>query len=193
MQKPPEISFRQLEGSQHLESLIRNHVARLERYHPRIIGCRVVVEATHRPSGEGTGPIGVTVEVEVPARKKIVVRDAERPQEAHNNRRALVNRVFDVVRRRLEDTADIQRGATKTHAGQGETGVISEIFPEQNGGFVEVANSPALYFTRNAVDGDAYDALEPGMTVLVTRATGEGPMGPQASSVRLLNARRTGT
>ena len=65
--------------------------------------------------------------------------------------------------------------------------MIVRLFPEQNYGFVELDNSPELYFTRNAVVTGTFDELREGMLVHVTRATAEGPMGPQASSVRLLN------
>jgi cold shock CspA family protein len=67
------------------------------------------------------------------------------------------------------------------------------LFPEQSYGFIEVKDSPELYFTRNAVVGDAFDDLEVGMVVHVTRATTEGPMGPQASSVKLLGRARSAT
>jgi uncharacterized membrane protein len=58
-------------------------------------------------------------------------------------------------------------------------------------GFIEIDNLTELYFTRNAVVSGNFDELEPGMIVQVTRATDEGPMGPQASSVRLLDRSRT--
>ena len=65
--------------------------------------------------------------------------------------------------------------------------MVVRLFPEQNYGFIEMDNSPELYFTRNAVDGGDFAELKVGMMVQVTRATEEGPMGPQASSVRLLD------
>jgi hypothetical protein len=41
------------------------------------------------------------------------------------------------------------------------------------------------------VIGGDFDELQVGMMVHVTRAADEGPMGPQASSVRLLDRSRT--
>jgi cold shock CspA family protein len=69
--------------------------------------------------------------------------------------------------------------------------MIVRLFPEQSYGFVEIDHSPELYFTRNAVVGGDFDELRVGMLVQVTRATEEGPMGPQASSIRLLDRART--
>ena len=51
--------------------------------------------------------------------------------------------------------------------------------------------SPDLYFTRNAVVGGSFDDLQPGTVVHLTRATSEGPMGPQASSIRLLGSSKS--
>ena len=85
----------------------------------------------------------------------------------------------------LKDVSfEIRRGEVKTHGSEGSVGRVVRLFPEQNYGFIEYPGSPDLYFTRNAVSGDAYDQLKIGAMVLVTIATGEGPMGPQASSVR---------
>jgi cold shock CspA family protein len=69
--------------------------------------------------------------------------------------------------------------------------MVVRLFAEQSYGFVEIDISPELYFTRNAVTGGDFDELEEGMVVQVTRATDEGPMGPQASSVRLLDRSKT--
>ena len=50
----------------------------VERFHPHIIGCRVVVEAPHRSAEGHNPPIGISVEVDVPARPRIIAKDAER-------------------------------------------------------------------------------------------------------------------
>jgi cold shock CspA family protein len=51
---------------------------------------------------------------------------------------------------------------------------------------------PELYFTRKAVIGGSFEDLKVGTMVQVTQATGEGPMGPQASSVEMLGAEQRG-
>jgi cold shock CspA family protein len=65
--------------------------------------------------------------------------------------------------------------------------MVVRLFSEQNYGFIQLDNSPELYFTRNAVVGGDFDELRIGMMVHVTPATNEAPMKPQASSVRLLD------
>ncbi|WP_181702431.1 HPF/RaiA family ribosome-associated protein [Chthonobacter albigriseus] len=186
MDIPLQIAFKNLESSEFLERLIRERVERLERFHKHIVGCRVLVEVPYRAPEGGKVPIGISVEVEVPGSKSIVAKDHEERHDSKNDHTAVVNRTFDKVQRQLEDHGDIRRGDVKVHASDGTAGRIVRLFPDQNYGFIEVVGAPDLYFTRNAVVSGSYDELEVGQTVRVTIATDEGPMGPQASSVRTI-------
>jgi len=191
MEKPLQITFKGIESSAYLEDLIRERVERLERFQPRITACRVVVDVPHRSPETGKVPIGLAVEVTVPGRQKIIAKGQEERRETKDDHGALLTRVFDAVQRQLDTDADMQNGAVKPHAADGEAGLVVRLFPEQNYGFIEVKGSPDLYFTRNAVVGGSFEDIEVGVLVHVTRATTEGPMGPEASSVRVLNARRS--
>lgn len=193
MEKSLQIAFKDMETSAFLENAIRQRVERLERFHPHIVGCRVVIAVPHRGAEGGKPPIGITVEIEVPGRKKVVARDEDERREMKNDHTAMINRVFEAARRQLEKFTDVQTGAVKQHDSRGETGVVVGLFPEEDYGFIEIKGSPDLYFTRNAVVDGAFDALEIGTMVLLTRATTEGPMGPQASSVERLDAQHSAT
>lgn len=190
MQTPLEIAFKDMATSDHLESLIRRRVDRLERQHPDLIGCRVVVDVPHRAPESGKVALRVTVEVDTPGRQKLVARSEAENHASKGDATAALGRAFDAAQRRLEDHEGRRRD-TRIQAGGGQTGRIVRLFPEHDHGFVEVGEGPALYFTRNTVAGEAYDALDVGMLVEVTPAAAEGPMGPQASSVRRLGGDRT--
>ena len=43
METPLKITFHNVDQSDAVEALIRNEVDKLERFHPRITGCRVAV------------------------------------------------------------------------------------------------------------------------------------------------------
>lgn len=191
MKRPLQIAFRNMASSEFLEGLVRDKVARLERIRPDMIGCRVVLEVPHRAPDSGKVPLAVSVEVEVPSRPMIVARAEEDRREAKGDQTRAISRAFDAAQRQLEVASDLQAGAVKAHEGSGEAGVVVRLFADQNYGFVEVKGSPDLYFTRNAVVGGSFDAIEAGVMVEVTRATSEGPMGPQASSVRILGGGRS--
>lgn len=188
MQKPLQLSFKNIEGSEAVKSIVRDRVDRLDRLYPKLIGCRVVIEAPHRSAQGARPPLGISVEAEIPGKPMIVVKDME---ERHSPRdhAAVVNRSFDVVERKLDEAARIIQGEVKAHEAAGETGTITRLFPDY--GFVEAKQAGNLYFTRNAVVDGRFDELTPGTMVHLTLATGEGPMGPQASSIRLLGADRS--
>lgn len=191
MEKPLQITFKNLESSEYLERIIRERMAHLERLQPRLTGCHVIVKVPHRGAESAKNPLGITIEVEVPGHNKIVAKEQEERREVKNDQAMVINRAFDSVLRQLESLSDIRTGEVKRHEASGETGQIVRLFPEQDYGFVEIADAADLYFTRNAVVGGSFDELEVGTLVQVTRATTEGPMGPQASSVRLLGGNRS--
>ncbi|HVI28728.1 HPF/RaiA family ribosome-associated protein [Hansschlegelia sp.] len=184
MNVPLEIAFKNLQTSEALERLIRDRVARLEQSHPRLMSCRVVVETPYRSAAGGKQPLGIAVEVTLPGAKPIVAKDSQERRDSKGDETAFVTRAFKRIERQLEDEAEIRRGDVKSHGSEAALGRVVRLFPEQNYGFVEYAGLPDLYFTRNAVSGDGYDQLKVGAMVRVTVAAGEGPMGPQASSVR---------
>ena len=192
MQRPLEIAFRDLDPSDFIRNLVEERVDRLERFHPHIIGCRVVIEAPHR-SAEGHSPqIGISVEVDIPGRARIVAKDEEPQRDLKGDHLSAVNRAFEAIERQLEELGAKQRGDVKRHDSERQTGSVVRLFPDQGHGFVEIAGGPELFFTRNAITGGAFDDLEVGTMVQVTRATTDGTMGPQASSVELLGAERRG-
>jgi ribosome-associated translation inhibitor RaiA/cold shock CspA family protein len=191
MQRPLQITFKGLESSPALEALIRQRVGHIETLYPRLTGCRVVVEIPHRGAETAKVPIAVSVEADVPGRGPVIGKGEEERREAKQDQTAAVNNAFDAVERQLEKIADLQKNEVKLHDDAGQSGMVVRLFPEQNYGFIEIDNSPELYFTRNAMVGGEFEDLEVGMIVQVTRAADEGPMGPQASSVRLLDRSRT--
>jgi hypothetical protein len=68
---------------------------------------------------------------------------------------------------------------------------VVRLFPEQYYGFIEVKDSPDLYFSRDVCGNGSFEEIKVGSLVHVTRATSEGPMGPQASSVKPLGSIRS--
>jgi ribosome-associated translation inhibitor RaiA/cold shock CspA family protein len=191
MQRPLQITFKGIDTSPALEALIRQRVDHLETLYPRLTGCRVVVEIPHRAPETAKVPIAVSVEADIPGRGLVIGRDEQDRREAKQDHTAALNNAFEAVERQLEKVADIQNEEVKRHEDTGQGGMIVSLFPEQNYGFIEIDNSPELYFTRNAVLGGDFDELQVGMIVHVTRAMEEGPMGPQASSVRVFDRSRT--
>ena len=191
MQRPLQITFRGMETSLALEALIRQRVGRLEAFYPRLVGCRVVVEVPHRGAQTAKVPIAVTIEADIPGRGPIIGKGEEARREMKQDHTVALNNAFEAVERQLEKLGDIRSGEVNARGETGQSGMVVRLFPDDGYGFIEIDNAPELYFTRNAVVGGQFDELQVGMMVHLTRATDEGPMGPQASSVRLLDRSKT--
>jgi ribosomal subunit interface protein len=114
MQIPLQISFRNMDPSPAVEERIRKKAAKLERFHDRIIGCTVVVEAPHRHHHKGK-LYSVRVDISVPG-KDVVVDRAKPGDHAHEDVYVAIRDAFNAATRRLEDQARKMRGSVKTHA-----------------------------------------------------------------------------
>ncbi len=183
---PLQVTFHNVERSEALETRVRERAARLERLCRDITACRVVVAIPHKSAGSGKHALSLAVELDVPG-QRLVSRREQMPREAKDGLGHLVVEVFEVLERQLEDYVQLRRGETKARAADAlQTGRIVRLFPDQGYGFVEVGGSTALHFTPRALQGLAFEELTVGMDVACTRATEDGPMGPQASSVRRL-------
>jgi ribosome-associated translation inhibitor RaiA len=191
MERPLQIAFKNVDSSASLEALIRERVERLQRFHHNITGARVVVEIPHRSAEGAKPPLGIVVEVDIPGRNPVIGKGQQERREVKGDSTAIVNRVFEAVERQLEQIAAIRKGEVKQHGSVGDTGVVVRLFPDQSYGFIEVKDSPDLYFSRDVCGNGSFEEIRVGSLVHVTRATAEGPMGPQASSVKLMGASRS--
>lgn len=116
MQIPLKITFRDIAPSPAIDERIRQQVAKLEHFHERISGCRVVVEAHHRKHRKGK-IYHVRIELTVPGAEVVVSRDPELDH-AHEDVYVAIRDAFDAARRQLEDIARVQRGDIKRHEEQ---------------------------------------------------------------------------
>lgn len=123
MQRPLQLAFRDMKSSLALETFIRDRVSRLEQHHSNIIGCRVVAGIPHR-SAAGARPsakpsLSLTVEVEIPGRPLIVVKDMEARREAKDDQLAVVTHVFEAVERQLREAYGGRKGGARQLAEDG--------------------------------------------------------------------------
>jgi len=108
MQIPLQITIRDVDHSEALETRIRNKVAKLEEFSKNIISCRVVVEVPHKHHHQGK-QFNVRIDISVPGSEIVVNRD-----HAEDVYVALRD-TFDAAKRRLEDYARKIRGDIKAH------------------------------------------------------------------------------
>lgn len=184
MQTPLRITFRGMEHSPAVEARVREHVDRLERFHDRITGCHVIVEAPpgHRHKG---APFDVKIDLTVPGRE-IAVRSERAEHETHMDVYVALRDAFDSARRLLQDFAREHRGDVKRHESP-MLGTIEQI--EDGFGRISADDGHLVYFHRNSVQGVPFDSLSVG--ALVEFEEEQGDQGTQAAAVRLWRGRGT--
>ncbi len=180
MQIPTQITFRHMEPSAALEAKIRERADELERFFPRLIGCKVVVEMDHRH--EQGNLFRVRAELTLPGHELVAGHESAKHQ-AYEDPFVALRDTFDSLRRQLEDLARRQRNEVKHH----ETpphGRISGLKPAEDCGTITTSDGRDIYFHRNSVIDSDFDKLEVGMEVRFAEEAGE--LGPQASTVHLI-------
>lgn len=115
MQIPLQITIRDMPVSAALEDHIREKAAKLERFYPPLMGCRVVVELPHKHKHKGK-QFNVRIDLTVPGSEIVINHDQS--EDVY----VALRDAFEVAKRKLEDYGRRQRGDVKTHEKQpGET------------------------------------------------------------------------
>lgn len=183
MQMPLEITFHNLPASESVEAEIRKRAAKLEKLYDRLVGCRVSVEALHKQ--HRTGNIyEVHIVMMVPGQDLVVSREPQRAREryAHPDIRTSIRDAFAAAERQLKTFKARQRGDVKPHDVMFQ-GQVSQVFPQDDHGFILTHIGTQLYFHRNSVMNDAFDLLKKGDPVHFVETVGD--TGPIASKVWL--------
>jgi ribosomal subunit interface protein len=100
-----------MDSSPAVEARVREHVERLERFHDRITGCHVVIEAppAHRSKGAA---FDVKIDMTVPG-GEIAVRSERAEHEAHRDVYVALRDAFDSARRLLQDNLRERRAGRR--------------------------------------------------------------------------------
>lgn len=182
MQEPLEIRFHKMETSPAVEARIREKAAALERFSDRVTSCRVTVEQEHRHHHKGN-LFRVRLDVGVPGGEIAITRTGPKDH-AHEDVYVAIRDAFDAAVRRLEEHVREHRSRVKSHDVP-RHGTVRMVDREGGFGFVDTTEGE-IYFHRNSVVDDQFDALEPGSEVRLEVAERESVEGWQATTVRLV-------
>lgn len=111
MQRPLRITHRHLQPCAPVEARVREHVERLERFHQRITGCQVIVEAPAAQGHKGA-QFSVKIALSVPG-AEINVHSDRMDDTAHADVYVALHDAFDIVERCLQDHAREQRDGAR--------------------------------------------------------------------------------
>lgn len=185
MKIPLQISFSNMTASESVRARIEELAGKLDRFHDRIMSCRVVVSAPNRRQRKGR-LYKVSIDLKLPGHEIAVNRNPFE-HHAHEDIYVAIRDAFDAVMRRVEDAARQQRGAVKVHSEEA-IGNIVHLFPEQNYGFIEDSEIGEIYFHANSVANDEFKNLAVGSKVHYRAEPGE--KGLQATVVKPISATR---
>lgn len=108
MQRPLQITLRDIPRSAAVASIIRDKTKKLELHYPRIQGCRVVVGIPGKHKHQGK-EFNVRIDLTVPGSEIVITRDR------HEDVYVALRDAFDAAKRRLEDYGRRRRGEIKAH------------------------------------------------------------------------------
>jgi ribosomal subunit interface protein len=109
----PQITFRDMQPTDAVSTVVNEKVAKLERLFDRISRCDVMIEAPHRHQHKGR-LFHVRVHLNVPGGEIIVGRDPDKSH-AHEDVYVAIRDAFDATKRQLLEYAERRRGDVKKH------------------------------------------------------------------------------
>jgi len=184
MQVPLEISYRDVDKTDSIDSLIRQKVAKLEQVCDYMISCRVAVEKRHRHQRTGE-PYRVRIDIRVPPEHELAVERISARGEREEPLPTTIRKAFEAARRQLKKLVEKQRGEVKRHPEQETMAFVSRIFREEGYGFLISPDGHEVYFRDSSVLHGDFDRLEIGTGVRYVEELGE--KGPQASTLQIVD------
>jgi ribosomal subunit interface protein len=182
MQRPLQITFRNMKSSEAVETRIKQDVAKLERSCENLLGCRVVVEAPRAHKQKG-GLFHTRIELSLPAENIVVNREPDL-HKSSTDVYVSIRDAFAAAEKQLKQRSKRRQGEVKTHEAKPE-GRISALFPEMDYGRIITAEGDDIYFHRNSILNADLNTLKVGSKV--SFVVEQGDEGPQASSVRIMD------
>jgi ribosomal subunit interface protein len=174
MQVPLQITMQGMERSEALEADIRERVAKLERFHPKMMSCRVAIEQTRKHHQQGRH-FTVRIDARVPGKEVVATRDHD------EDIQVALRDAFDTARRQLEESIRETRGDVKAHEVPQRGKVLR--MTDEGFGFIGTADGRELYFSRENVVHPSFEQLEPGAEVqFIEELAAEGPQAKRVSA-----------
>lgn len=119
MEKPLEITYRNVDKSKEIDTLIREKAAKLDDMHDRITSCRVSVEKPQEHQRTGN-EYRVRIDLRVPPGKELVVSKEASEGDMHDPLNVVVTEAFKKMEKQLKKVKGKQQGAEKAPAGNFE-------------------------------------------------------------------------
>lgn len=181
MKIEPEISYRNIEPSQHLRDRVDKEIRQLENIYPDLTSCTVLIDGPsgHKQTG---GLASVRIHLTAPGRKDIAVTHVADDNHAHEDALVSVRDAFKAAQRQIkklkhDDRVDRTTDMTRI------AGKIARFLAEEDAGFIVAEDGQECYFQARSVTDARFKDLKVGDDV--TFRIEPGNKGPQAVAVHL--------
>lgn len=114
MKLPLQITFRDFDHSDSIESAIKEKARKLEQFSDQITSCRVIIEAHHKHHHKGN-LFQVRIDITVPGEEIVVSREPHNDH-SHEDPYVTLRDAFDAARRQLDDYQNISKHQVKQHS-----------------------------------------------------------------------------
>jgi cold shock CspA family protein/ribosome-associated translation inhibitor RaiA len=188
MQIEPEVAYRNVNPTPAIENEILQGIESLEKAHPRITGCRIMVEVPHPRHTHGN-LYRVRIDLTIPGREVVVSRDPPARRTREEPLRA-IREAFELARMKLRERREKQTGRPRV-AEAPLRGRVLSLGRIEGYGFIRPLEGGEIYFHRTGVPGDHFEELEVGSEVRFVEEEVEGELRavsvvPLDRAVRLL-------
>jgi len=155
METPVDITMRNIESTDAIESRIMRNVEKLPIFHQRIEFCKVVIEVPQKHTLQGK-LFNVRIELGVPNKHLIVNRNL------NENLYIAIRDAFAAMKRQLEDYNHKQKNHVKVHQ-ELLRGVITRLYSSY--GFIESGDGREFYFNESSLLHPDFDDVKVGTSV----------------------------
>ena len=179
MESKPTLTYRNMDSSPSIETLVRRRIGDLERFHARLTGCDVVIEATQARKHNAKG-YRVRVNLHLPGPDISVAREVAQGA-ARDDVLLAMNRAFSAAEKKLKQQKQVMNALhVKSHPDVLH-GRITDLEPELGYGYLRADDGREVYFQRDSFETGDWDQLQKGMRLRFREEQGEN--GPFATNV----------
>lgn len=187
MKISPEITYRNVEKTNAIDTLIQEKIAKLELVCNYINSCHIAIEKTHDRPRSGS-PYRVRIDMTVPPGHEIVAESNPGESNQYDPLDAVIRDAFNAARQQLIKLSERQQESHRAHNQEVEqetTALVTKLFHDRGYGFLKTLDGREIYFHRNSVLHDDFERLGIGTGVHFSLEMGEE--GPQASTVKIVD------
>lgn len=182
MQTKPIISYRNIEPSPVVSTLVNRRIAVLERLHDRITGCEVTLEAPQKRKLHGR-VFTARVMLHVPG-PDFHASHSVAQGSARDDLLLAVNRAFSAAEKHLKRQKKKMGRVEVKHHEPILQGNITVLESELGYGYLQSDDGREVYFQRDGFTQDCWDRLKTGLSLRFRVFQGE--KGPYAVSISLV-------